>query len=80
DDIQDPITRRALMRLESNLKRTIPPTTNDPNENCYRENYTLGSLQPAPTDRLSRYASASQSPTPNNRTKYISVHQRYCTP
>ncbi|CAM4937193.1 unnamed protein product [Rotaria socialis] len=80
DDIQDPITRRALMRLESNLKRTIPPTTNDPNENCYTENYTLGSLQPAPTDRLSRYASSSQSPISNNRTKYISVHQRYCTP
>ena len=24
DQIQDPVTRRALMRLESNLKRTIP--------------------------------------------------------
>jgi hypothetical protein len=75
DDVQDPITRRALMRLESNLKRTIPPTSNDSNETWYTENYTLGSLQPT-NDRVSRYPDSSQSP----RTKYISVHQRYCTP
>lgn len=75
DDIQDPITRRALMRLESNLKRTIPPTNS--NENRYTENYTLGSLQSTSTDRPSRYTdSSSQPPT----TKYISVHQHYCTP
>ncbi|CAF0802429.1 unnamed protein product [Rotaria sp. Silwood1] len=85
DDIQDPITRRALMRLESNLKRVMPPpppsstTINDSNENWYTENYTLGSLQPT-NDRLSRYNNSFQSPTLNNRTKYISVHQRYCTP
>ncbi|CAF3610328.1 unnamed protein product [Rotaria sordida] len=79
DDIQDPITRRALMRLESNLKKVIPSTTNDTNENWYTENYTLGTLQPT-NDRLSRYTNSSQSPTTNNRTKYISVHQRYCTP
>ena len=80
DDIQDPITRRALMRLESNLKRTIPPTTNtlaNSNESRYTENYTLGSLQPTSNDRPSRYTdSLSQPPT----TKYISVHQHYCTP
>jgi hypothetical protein len=76
DEIQDPITRRALMRLESNLKRTNPPTTaTNSNENWYTENYTLGSLQPA-NDRLSRYTDSSQSP----KTKYISVHQHYCTP
>jgi hypothetical protein len=87
DEIQDPITRRALMRLESNLKRTIPPapstTTNNSNENWYTENYTLGSLQPT-NDRLSRYNDSTQPPllnnNNNNRTKYISVHQHYCTP
>ncbi len=79
DEVQDPITRRALMRLESNLKRTIPSTTNDSNENWYTESYTLGSLQPS-NDRLSRYNDSSQSPTLNNKPKYISVHQHYCTP
>lgn len=83
DEIQDPITRRALMRLESNLKRTIPstpPTINNSNENRYTESYTLGSLQPT-NDRLSRYnTDSSQSSLLNNKTKYVSVHQHYCTP
>ena len=79
DQIQDPVTRRALMRLESNLKRTIPSTINGSNEAWYTENYTLGSLQPT-NDRLSRYSSSSQSPTSNNRAKYISVHQPSCMP
>ena len=79
DEIQDPITRRALMRLESNIKRTTPATTNDSNENWYTEKYTLGSLQPT-NDRVSRYNDSSQSPTLNNKNKYISVHQRYCAP
>jgi len=85
DEIQDPITRRALMRLESNLKKTIPSTTNNnnnSNENWYTENYTLGSLQPT-NDHVSRYTDSSQSPllnNNNNKTKYISIHQHYCTP
>jgi hypothetical protein len=79
DEVQDPITRRALMRLESNLKRVIPPTPNDSNETWYTENYTLGSLQPT-NDRVTRYTDSSQSPVTNNKTKYISVHQRYCAP
>ena len=78
DDIQDPITRRALMRLESNLKRTTPTTpSSNINENRYTENYTLGAIQSTSNDRPSRYTeSLSQPPT----TKYISVHQHYCTP
>jgi hypothetical protein len=82
DEIQDPITRRALMRLESNLKKTIPSTTNNnnSNENWYTENYTLGSLQPT-NDRVSHYTDSSQlNNNNNNKTKYISVHQHYCTP
>lgn len=78
DDIQDPITRRALMRLESNLKRTTPATpSSNTIENRYTENYTVGTIQPTSNDRPSRYTeSSSQPPT----TKYISVHQHYCTP
>jgi hypothetical protein len=64
------------MRLESNLKRTTPT---NPNETWYTENYTLGSLQPT-NDRLSRYPDSSQTPLTNNKTKYVSIHQHYCTP
>jgi len=88
DDIEDPITRRALMRLESNMKRANPPTSvptpsssdNHHNESWFTNNYTLGSLQPT-SDRLSRYSDYAQSSNPNNnKTTYVSVHQRYCTP
>jgi hypothetical protein len=82
DEIQDPITRRALMRLESNLKRTIPPpptTTHDSNEAWYTNSYTLGSLQPT-NDRVSRYPDSSQLPISNNKTPYVSAHQRFCAP
>ena len=58
DDIEDPITRRALMRLESNLKRTNP-STSESHESRYTNSYTLGSLQPTTTDRLSHYSDYS---------------------
>ena len=79
DDIQDPITRRALMRLESNLKRTVPPVPSDPSETFYTNNYTLGALQTS-SDRPSRSSEIVQPPSSNNKTTYVSVHQRYCPP
>lgn len=79
DDIQDPITRRALMRLESNLKRTVPSVPSDPTETFYTNNYTLGALQTS-SDRPSRSSEIAQTPLSNNKTTYVSVHQRYCAP
>ena len=79
DDIQDPITRRALMRLESNLKRTVPSVPSDPTETFYTNNYTLGALQTS-SDRPSRSSEIAPTPSSNNKTTYVSVHQRYCPP
>ena len=75
DNIQDPITRRALMRLETNLKRTMPsnPPAPDSNGTWYTNNYTLGSLQPQPDHRPSRYADLSMG---NGRVSHMPIQPR----
>lgn len=69
NEIQDPITRRALMRLESNISRSSSSNENN-NENRFINSYTIPPLQ-----------TMNERSTPiNNKTTYVSVHQRYCAP
>jgi hypothetical protein len=71
------------MRLETNLKRTIPtntPITNtDSDETWYTNSYTLGSLQTNNDNRLPRYPDSSLPLTPNHKPSHVSIHQRFCS-
>jgi len=72
------------MRLDTNLKRTIPsnppPSTNtDSNETWYTNSYTLGSLQSNNDTRFTRYPESSLPPTSNQKPSHVSIHQRFCS-